>query len=155
MLYIADYEMGIAVINLELSKFYSLGIPETLNLGGIDGLNYWQGHLVIIQNGIKPQRIMSLQLDESGRGVSNAAPIAVALELMDYPNYGTVVGDELYFFANSHRGSADKFKPVTIASTVLSDLPTIMPPDMKKFLERQAQMRMRPLVKNNEPESDK
>lgn len=149
MLYVADYEMGIAVIDLELNKPYKLSIPETLNLGGIDGLNYWAGHLVVIQNGIKPQRIMSLQLDESGRGVSNVAPLAVALELMDYPNYGTVVGDVLYFFANSHWGSKNQFKPVTIASTVLSQVPEIIAPDMKKFLEDRAQMQERPPVKND------
>jgi len=149
MLYVADYEMGIVVIDLELNESYHLGIPEMLNLGGIDGLNYWAGHLVVIQNGIKPQRIMSLKLDESGRGVSNVAPLAVALEIMDFPNYGTVVGDELFFFANSHWGSASRFKPVTIASTVLSEVPEIISPDMKKFLEYQAQMQKRPPVKNN------
>ena len=147
MLYVADYEMGIAAIDLEQNEPYKLGTPETLNLGGIDGLNYWDGHLVVIQNGIKPQRIMSLKLNESGRGVSNVAPLAVALELMDFPNFGTVVGDELFFFANSHWGSPNSYKPVIIASIQLSEAPQIISPDMKKFLEYQAKMQEQ--TKNN------
>ncbi len=139
LLYLADYEMGILVINLESGKSASLAVPDTLNLGGIAGLYYWNDQLVVIQNGIKPQRILNLQLDASGRAVSNVAPLAVNLESMDYPSYGTVVGNDLFFFANSHWASnMESAKPVAIARTVLSDAPVIIAPDARKFMKEYA-----------------
>jgi hypothetical protein len=134
-IYVADYEMGIEVMDIGSGTARKLAIPDTLNLGGIEGLNYWDGHLVIIQNGIKPQRVMSLELNASGLGVANVAPLAVALEVFDFPNYGTVVGEDLFFLANSHWSShADGFKPVSIARVTLSDVPTIISPDLEKFM---------------------
>jgi len=64
-------------------------------------------------------------------------PVVVALEIMDFPNYGTVIGDELYFFANSHWGSGDdSLKPVTIASVSLSATVEIISLDAERFLEQ-------------------
>jgi hypothetical protein len=136
-LYVADYEMGIVVVDLDNEQSFSLGIPETLNLGGIDGLNFWNGHLIIIQNGISPERIMRLELDETGQSVSSVAPLAVALDIMNFPNYGTVIGDDLYFFASSHWGlrAADR-KPVTIASLSIEAAPALTQPGMEKFMEQ-------------------
>jgi hypothetical protein len=136
-LYVVDYEMGIAAIEIAEGKPYKLAVPDTLNLGGINGLNYWNGQLIIIQSGIQPQRIMSLELDENGRAVSNVAPIAVALEIMDFPNYGTVVGEDLFFFANSHWSSSENAqKPVLIASTSLVDVEAIIDPEAERLMER-------------------
>lgn len=134
-LYVADYEMGIAVIDIENGNPYLLGTPETLNLGGIDGLIYWQGHLVIIQNGISPQRVMRLALNDNGRAVTTIAPLVVALDIMDFPNYGTVVEDQLYFFANSHWGSSDEnLTPVTIAATSVADVPVLIDQDAERII---------------------
>jgi sugar lactone lactonase YvrE len=139
-LYVADYEMGIARVDLEASEPMQLQVPETLNLGGIDGLEYWQGNLVIIQNGIKPQRVMRLSLDPSGAAVTNVAPLAVALDVFDYPNYGTVIGEEFWFFANSHWGSdGEDREPVSIVSVALEGTGNLAPPpEMQRFLEEQA-----------------
>jgi len=144
MLYVADYEMGVAVIDIEAGQTYMLNTPNTLNLGGIDGLNFWQGQLVVIQSGIRPQRLMSLELDENRLGVSNIAPLAVALDSLDYPSYGTVVGDDLYFFANTHRaGSGDEPGEVTIARTPLDEAPQIIDPEAERLFEKIEQARQR------------
>lgn len=159
-LYIADYEMGLGVVDLVAGEAFNLTTPETLNLGGIDGLNYWNGSLVIIQNGISPQRIMNLELEPNGRAVSNIAPLAVALEIMDSPNYGTVVGDDFYFFANSHWGYSDEqAKPVVIARTSLSDVASIVPADAKLLMEQyekaQSEGRVKPAPGQEKPEKEK
>lgn len=134
-LYIADYEMGVVAVDLITGKPAPLAGPETLNMGGIEGLIVAGDRLLVIQNGIRPQRVMSLQLDDTGRGVTNVAPLAVALDMMDFPNYGTVVGDELVFFANSHWSlREEELKPVTVASVSISAAPHIVPPDYQKFM---------------------
>ena len=144
LLYLADYEMGVIVINLETMASQALVRPETLNLGGVTGLNYWDGQLVVIQSGIKPQRVMTLELDAAGIVVSNVAALAVNLESMDYPSYGTVVGDELFFFVNSHWATnLENAKPVIIARTLLSDAPKIVSAGAEKFKKDYEEAKLR------------
>jgi len=102
-LYVADYDLGIFFFELnDEREGFALGIPETLNLGGIDGLYHWDGHLVAIQNGVTPQRVLRLELDDSGTRVANIATMAKALPEFDDPTFGTVAGDDLLFLAGSH-----------------------------------------------------
>lgn len=107
-LYVADYEVGILVIGTgEQQQAWKLHVPENLNEGGIDGLYWWDGHLVAIQNGISPQRVLRLQLGPDGLGVVNVAPVVAGLEAFDTPTFGTMVDNDLVFFAVSHWGHVD------------------------------------------------
>ena len=103
MLYIADYELGLFVFETaESRRGLPLEGPETLNLGGIDGLYRWGDSLIAIQNGVSPERVLRLDLDDSLGRVENVAPLVVAEPRFDTPTFGTVVGDDLVFFASSH-----------------------------------------------------
>ncbi|QOC22140.1 hypothetical protein IC757_14105 [Wenzhouxiangella sp. AB-CW3] len=103
LLYLADYELGIFVVNLDGEEgAWKLAVPETLNEGGIDGLYFWDGHLVAIQNGVSPQRVVRLELGSDGLGVTAVAPIAAAAPEFDTPTFGVMDGQYLYFLAVSH-----------------------------------------------------
>ncbi len=103
LLYIADYELGIFVIDATGGEqAWRLAVPETLNDSGIDGLFFWDGHLVAIQNGITPQRVVRLELGEDGLGVVAVAPIAAARPEFDTPTFGVMDEQNLYFLAGSH-----------------------------------------------------
>ncbi|GAB4168587.1 MAG: hypothetical protein Kow0020_02010 [Wenzhouxiangellaceae bacterium] len=107
-LYVADNETGIYLFDLaDDYKAYKLGAAPTLNLGGIDGLLHWNNSLVIIQNGISPQRVMRLDLNEAGTAVEQVAALAVALPDFDMPTWGTLAGDDLLYFASSHWHKVD------------------------------------------------
>jgi sugar lactone lactonase YvrE len=107
-LYVADYEVGILVIGLdETRQAWKLHVPETLNEGGIDGLYWWNNHLIVIQNGISPERVLRLELGPDGLGVVSVAPVVAALETFDVPTYGTMVDEWLYFFGASHWRQVD------------------------------------------------
>ena len=137
IMYVADREMGILVIDFVGQRAVKLSGPVTLNLGGIDGLFLWENNLVIIQNGIKPQRVMRLQLDESGTTVENIRPLAVAQPVFDYPSFGTVKGQDLYYFANSQwTAGDDQLKRVTVLRTALNSSEDLAQPDMEKFMEK-------------------
>lgn len=102
-LYLADYEQGIFVLATDGSnQAWKLAVPETLNEGGIDGLYWWNQHLVAIQNGISPQRVLRLQLGEDGLGVLAVAPVLAGLETFDTPTFGAMDGSSLYLFSGSH-----------------------------------------------------
>jgi len=102
-LYVSDYELGVFFVELgdEIGG-YRIGSPANLNLGGIDGLYQWRDSLVAIQNGISPERVLRLDLDETGTRVRSVATIAVAQPEFDTPTFGTVTGDDLLYLAGSH-----------------------------------------------------
>ena len=123
LLYAADYEVGIFVIGLENEgEAWKLATPETLNEAGIDGLMVWDNHLVGIQNGITPQRVIRMQLGDDGLGAVDIAPIASAQPEFDTPTFGAMNGSELYFLAGSHwhhvdsRGRGD-VPPIAVLKT--------------------------------------
>ncbi|MEM1080502.1 MAG: hypothetical protein AAGH65_02870 [Pseudomonadota bacterium] len=108
-IYISDYELGIFFFDLDDERRgFRMGTPENLNAAGIDGLYRWNDSLVAIQNGISPQRVMRLDLDESGTRVANVAPLVVAQPQFDTPTFGTLEGNELFFLAASHWSRVDQ-----------------------------------------------
>lgn len=122
LLYVADYELGIFIVDTTGGdQAWQLAVPETFNAGGIDGLFYWNDHLVIIQNAISPQRVVRLELGEDGLGVTAVAPLAAAREEFDTPTFGVMNGQELYFLGASHwqhvngdGNPVDELEPVPI-----------------------------------------
>ncbi len=139
IMYVADREMGITVVDIQGGRAQLLALPETLNAGGIDGMYLDDNRLVIIQNGIRPQRLMRLQLDPSGTKVSGVRPLAVAQPEFDFPNFGTLQDEDIYYFANSHSaGGANAAKPVTVLRTPLDSNEDLVSPEMQQFLKKQA-----------------
>ncbi|NIP17790.1 MAG: hypothetical protein GWM87_06295 [Xanthomonadales bacterium] len=155
-LYVADYEVGIVRFDIPSQQLGPVGRPGTLNLGGIDGLYYWNGHLVIIQNGISPQRIMRLKLDDAGTAIESVSPMAASLDVFDMPNYGTVRGDELVFFANSHWNDApDQLSPVRIVRANIAEARELVSPEMQDFLRKQEEkQRLQPPFRLPSAEED-
>ena len=138
-MYVAGREMGIAVVEMATGRTGKLMTPETLNLGGIDGLYLKDNKLFVIQNGIKPQRVISLQLDPTGLKVTEIRPMAVAQPEFDYPSYGTLKGEDLYYFASSlWSGDTVPQEAVTVLRTSLNTAKEIIQPDMRLFLEQKA-----------------
>jgi len=137
IMYIADREMGILVVDMEAGRAAKLAVPATLNIGGIDGLYLWDNRLIMIQNGISPQRVMRLQLDASGTQVAAVRPLAVAQAQFDYPSFGTIQGEDLYYFANSQWSVNDgQLKAVTVLRTPLDSNADLVAPDMQRMLEQ-------------------
>jgi sugar lactone lactonase YvrE len=107
-LYVVDYEIGILVLSVDDSqRAWKLAVPETLNEGGIDGIHYWNDHLIVIQNGVTPQRVLKLELGPDGLGVVSVSPVVAGLEEFDVPTFGTMVENDLVFLAASHWQKVD------------------------------------------------
>ena len=127
-LYIADSAMGIMVVDPVQQTSAMLTGPENLNLGAISGLFYNKGNLIMIQNGFQPQRIMRLELDANGANIVKVIPLAIALDEFDRPAFGTVKGEEVYYFANP-----DDEQPVKVMKTPLDPGDSIETPEMRKM----------------------
>ena len=150
IMYVADREMGIMVVDLVGQKAGLLEVPDTFNAGGIDGLYLDNNRLFVIQNGISPQRVMRLQLDSSGTKVASVAPVAVAQPEFELPSFGTIEGEDLYYFANSQWiGKQGSQKPVTVMRSSLNASPDLMKPEMEQYLKQQAEMEKRKQQESN------
>ncbi len=134
-LYIADSAMGIMVVDPVQQTSAMLTGPDNLNLGGISGLFYKDGNLIMIQNGFQPQRIMLLKLDDSGTNVTEVVPLAIALDEFDQPAFGTIKGEEVYYFANPGRD-----QPVKVMKTPLDPGNSIESAEMRKIKKQMKAM---------------
>ena len=130
-LYIADSVMGVMVVDPAQQTAAMLTGPENLNLGAISGLFYSKGKLIMIQNGIQPQRIMRLELDASGSNVVDVMPMAIALDEFDRPAFGTVKGEEVYYFANPGEN-----QPVKVMKTPLDPGDSIESAEMRRIKQQ-------------------
>jgi sugar lactone lactonase YvrE len=109
-LYFADFATGIYGMDLAKTQPFALGRnPEKLVLGGITGMYWYDGCLVVVEGGMVPQRVMRLKLSSDGRSVGTAMPLDVAQPEFLAPTFGTIVGDQLYFIANSQKMFYDQY----------------------------------------------
>ena len=130
-LFVADRYKGVFVVDPIAEQAAMLGGPDNLNLGGIEGIEYAAGHLILVQGGMQPQRLMRLKLAPSGSAVESVTPMALALAEYDRPGVGTIRGDSLYYFANP--GTSTSEEGALVMRTPLEAGEAIVPPDIRKF----------------------
>lgn len=100
--YLADYSTGLHRMDDDGER-RPLIKPEDLCDLGIDGLAAaGDRHLVAIQNGFAPQRILWLTLSDDGTTITDWQVLAAGLPEWREPTLGLVHEGWFYFIANSH-----------------------------------------------------
>lgn len=98
---VADYALGLAIINRQDGAVTWVEHPDTTAVSGIDGM-FLQGHtLYAVQNGTSPERVVRFALDSRFARVTGWTVIERASPGLGDPTHGIVVGDAFYFLANS------------------------------------------------------
>jgi hypothetical protein len=122
-LYVAEYARGILRADLHSRSIELLPCPDTLAALGIDGLYWFGGALIGIQNGMTPARVVRLTLAPEGDRLLGAEVLERAHPLHAEPTLGTLVGRDFYYIANSQWerfgeeggiAAPDSLKPPTI-----------------------------------------
>ena len=74
-LFVPDYAIGIAAVNIASGKVTWITHSDSLALTGIDGLYRVGRDLIVVQNGLEPNRIMRLTLEcaDAPRGACDGA----------------------------------------------------------------------------------
>ena len=103
-LYIA-ISTGIARIDLSTGAPTRLPQPDTVVTGGCDGLYWYRGDLVGIQNVTNPGRVIRIALADHGTRISGIT----VLQSHHHPEFaepttGAIAADALYVIANSYVG---------------------------------------------------
>ncbi len=107
-LFVADYLKGIAVVEIKtLSKTW-LQLPEGTIGKGIDGLVFYKNKLIAVQNGVTPIRLTQFNLNKAQNGIESFRILDNNRPEFDEPALATMVGNKLYFFANSPWKAYDK-----------------------------------------------
>jgi hypothetical protein len=107
ILYINDNDAGIIILNLLNNDVYTFANSEALNLTGITDLIYDDNGLIFIQSGTKPERVMRLALNKSKFVIQNIFPLDVANPAFNSPTVGAIVGEGLYYIANTQSVKAN------------------------------------------------
>lgn len=105
-LFVADYSKGIMLVDLETKKVTSLASDFTLL--GIDGLYYYKGSLIGVQNGVNPQRVVKLTLSKDLTRFERFEILEANNPEFDEPTLGVLIKDDFYFVANSQWGAIDE-----------------------------------------------
>lgn len=109
-LYFADYTRGVFGIDLGTGKPFDVTYDTSaLVLPGIESMYWYQNTLVVIEPGMSPMRVMRLHLSADGRHIERMMPLDAGNPSFPLPTNGTVVGDELYFLADSHKNFYDQY----------------------------------------------
>ena len=95
-LFTSSYPVGIAAVHPETGESYWLEAPADVSLYGIDGLYWYEGDLIGVQNGIQPWRLIRMQLNDEQTAITHVRLIEFANEDMT-PTTGAIIGDVIHY----------------------------------------------------------
>lgn len=98
-LFVADYSKGVFRIDVATKAITQMKPADHVTLLGIDGLYYYRGQLIAIQNGVNPNRVVRFQL--RGNEITETRTLEANHPDFMEPTLGTLIGDELIYVANS------------------------------------------------------
>ena len=105
-LFLADYSKGLFVIDVATKEAKAVAADFTLL--GIDGLYWYNGSLVAVQNGVNPQRLVRYFLAKTLDRVDHFEVLEANNPIFDEITLGVLVEKDFYFIANSQWGAIDK-----------------------------------------------
>jgi hypothetical protein len=100
-LFVPDYSLGIAIVDLSSRAITWLAHRRDVALTGIDGLYVAGRSLIAIQNGTEPERLLQLTLDDAMTRVESAQVLQQNTTHLGDPTHGVMVGQDFHFIANS------------------------------------------------------
>lgn len=107
-LYLADYALGLYRYNFKSSELIHIEPSENFVPQGIDGLYYYKNSLIAIQNGINPQRVIKIYLNDKKNRVINWKTLEANNPLFDEVTLGVINNNDFYFIANGQWNSFNK-----------------------------------------------
>jgi hypothetical protein len=98
---VADYALGLAVIDRQDGTVTWVQHPDTTAVNGIDGM-YVDGHMLYaVQNGTSPERVVRFTLDSRYANVTGWKVIERGSPGLGDPTHGVLTADGFYFLGNS------------------------------------------------------
>jgi sugar lactone lactonase YvrE len=100
-LYVAD-AFGVLQYDLRNDKGHELQAGASNTISGFDGLYWYRGKLLGIQNSLGLPRVAQFQLSDDGTRVTAETVLEYRSEFVEFPTTGAIDGSNFYFMANTH-----------------------------------------------------
>ena len=101
VVYVADYSHGLLRVDTRTGWVSRLpDAPNSTSLG-CDGIVWYRGSIIAVQNGVYPARIMRFVLDDRGTRIVRAELLDRNSAVADEPTIGAIVGSSFVYVANS------------------------------------------------------
>jgi sugar lactone lactonase YvrE len=127
LLYVADYSHGLLRVELRSGVVTRLAdAPNSTSLG-CDGIVWYRGTIIAVQNGVAPARIVRFTLDASGTRIERLDVLDRNAQVADEPTIGTILGNEFVYVANGQwekfGDKGERLPGVPLGRTVLLAVP--------------------------------
>ncbi|MES1257921.1 MAG: SMP-30/gluconolactonase/LRE family protein [Acidobacteriota bacterium] len=117
-LYVAGFPDGIFVVNLGAKSVRTMAHPADLCLATIDGMYFYRGTLVVIQNALMTPRVARLYLNREGARIDRFEVLERRNPVFDGITTGALVGGELFFMGNIQddkiQDPSARFDPISV-----------------------------------------
>jgi len=101
VLFVAGW-IGVARVDIATKKFKLLSKPLNISDAGLDGLYFYKGALIGIQNpDLHPSRVVRYVLNPQLDTSTSTEVLETYSPLAELPTTGTIVGESLYFMGNT------------------------------------------------------
>lgn len=114
LLYVSVYPDGLLVADLKSGDVRAMARPSELYLANIDGLYFYRGGLIAIQNGFISPRVVRLRLTPDRRGISGLEVRERRNPLFDGVTTGVIAGNAFFYMANIQDEKTSGFAPIAI-----------------------------------------
>ncbi|HEY3054442.1 MAG TPA: SMP-30/gluconolactonase/LRE family protein [Thermoanaerobaculia bacterium] len=103
--YVADFQ-GVSRVDVRSRTVTPLATPDNETLTGIDGMSWYQGALIAIQNGVGRPRVIRVRLDDSS--IAAIEVLEAGNPQFDEPTTGAIANGAFYFMANPQLRAFDE-----------------------------------------------
>jgi len=126
-LYVADYTDGVWAVDMATRERRRLQEPRDAWLGGLDGLTRVPDGFISVQIGVRPERVVRLHLDSTGKGITRVEILEINHPGYSGPIQGVVSNGGFFYVANSQldlgNGETGAFAAERARPTVVLRLP--------------------------------
>lgn len=121
-LYVAFIE-GLARIDPDMRRAAFLAAPNGVSTAQVDGLYWYRGDLIAVQNAPGLERVMRYDLNAAGDSIIAAEVLERSRDLLRVPTTGAIVGTRFYYIANSQADRLDsdnRLSPAAVSPAPLT-----------------------------------
>lgn len=126
-MYVADYADGLWALDMASKTRRRVEGPSDVWLGGLDGVSRVGNGFIAVQIGVRPERVLRLELDEKGQRISTVSILEMNHPEYDGPIQGAVEGHSFIYVANSQlrlgNGETGAYAEEKARPTVMLRLP--------------------------------
>jgi DNA-binding beta-propeller fold protein YncE len=103
ILFVSDYAGGIAAVNLSDKSLTDIKIPNCISIYGIDGMYYYNGSLIAIQNSFNPWRISRFYLNGDLTAIDSMIILEQKNPDASEAFTGTISGTDFIYIAHGNQ----------------------------------------------------